>query len=77
MLATIVALTLGLRAVSRGDKWQSQMMMRARIGAQGFTILAVLASIMYAGHSGPPLQTPTTTHRKSIDRQVKTSSSSS
>ncbi|CAF1385204.1 unnamed protein product [Adineta steineri] len=49
LLATVAALTLGLRAVSRGDKWQSQMMMRARIGAQGFTILAVLASIMYAG----------------------------
>ncbi|CAF4195971.1 unnamed protein product, partial [Rotaria magnacalcarata] len=28
----VAALTLGLRAVSRGDKWQSQMMMRARIG---------------------------------------------
>jgi len=28
MLATVAALTLGLRAVTRGDKWQSQMMMR-------------------------------------------------
>ncbi|CAF0910783.1 unnamed protein product [Rotaria sp. Silwood1] len=32
LLTTVAALTLGLRAVSRGDKWQSQMMMRARIG---------------------------------------------
>ncbi|CAF0842743.1 unnamed protein product [Rotaria sordida] len=58
LLTTVGALTLGLRAVSRGDKWQSQMMMRARIGAQGFTILAVLASIMYAGQSREPTQTP-------------------
>jgi hypothetical protein len=28
MLATVAALTFGLRATSRGDKWQSQMMMR-------------------------------------------------
>ena len=28
LLATVGALTLGLRAMNRGDKWQSQMMMR-------------------------------------------------
>ena len=28
LLATVAALTFGLRAMSRGDKWQSQMMMR-------------------------------------------------
>ncbi len=28
LLATVAALTLGLRATTRGDKWQSQMMMR-------------------------------------------------
>ncbi|CAF2884005.1 unnamed protein product [Rotaria sp. Silwood2] len=61
LLTTVAALTLGLRAVSRGDKWQSQMMMRARIGAQGFTILAVLASIMYAGQSREPTPTPAPT----------------
>ncbi len=33
--------------------------------AQGFTILAVLASIMYAGHSQQPLEPPRTTRRSS------------
>ncbi|CAF1214147.1 unnamed protein product [Rotaria sp. Silwood1] len=40
LLTTVAALTLGLRAVSRGDKWQSQMMMRARIGYVLFYSLA-------------------------------------
>ncbi|CAF0890920.1 unnamed protein product [Adineta ricciae] len=65
LLATVAALTLGLRAVSRGDRWQSQMMMRARIGAQGFTILAVLASIMYAGQSQGPVDEPSPPRRSS------------
>jgi len=65
LLATVAALTLGLRAVSRGDKWQSQMMMRARIGAQGFTILAVLASIMYAGHNQQSTEASPTSRRSS------------
>ncbi|CAF0963185.1 unnamed protein product [Didymodactylos carnosus] len=50
MLATVAALVLGLRAMKRGDKMQSQYYMRARIGAQGVTILTVIASIMYAGY---------------------------
>ncbi len=33
--------------------------------AQGFTILAVLASIMYAGHSQQSTETPPTTRRSS------------
>jgi len=33
--------------------------------AQGFTILAVLASIMYAGHTQEPIETPPKTGQSS------------
>ncbi|EDV22925.1 uncharacterized protein TRIADDRAFT_17859, partial [Trichoplax adhaerens] len=46
MLATTVALSYGLVNFRRGDQKMSQMMMRARVGAQGATILAVIGGLL-------------------------------
>merc|ERR1712126_261331 len=43
---TTLALLLGLRAFRRQDKHMSQLMMRARVGAQGFTVLALLGGVL-------------------------------
>ncbi|KAL7748064.1 palmitoyltransferase akr1 [Sorochytrium milnesiophthora] len=40
---TVAALTRGIVAWRQGDSKMSQQMMRARVGAQGFTVLALLA----------------------------------
>ncbi|RDD40530.1 HIG1 domain family member 2A, mitochondrial [Trichoplax sp. H2] len=49
MLATTVALSYGLVNFRRGDQKMSQMMMRARVGAQGATILAVIGGLLVSG----------------------------
>lgn len=44
-LATVGALTYGLWCFRQGRGRDSQTMMRARIAAQGFTMIAVLAGL--------------------------------
>ncbi|GLV43729.1 uncharacterized protein CBL_06947 [Carabus blaptoides fortunei] len=44
-LATFCALSYGLWSFRHGRKQMSQYMMRARIAAQGFTIIALVAGI--------------------------------
>lgn len=53
MLATTIALSLGLNAMRKGNKKKSQMMMRARIYAQGFTVLTLLGGIIIAARFKP------------------------
>ncbi|XP_076993822.1 HIG1 domain family member 2A, mitochondrial [Tamandua tetradactyla] len=53
-LGTAAALTYGLFCFHRGHSQRSQLMMRTRIAAQGFTVAAILvglvASAMKSGH---------------------------
>ncbi|XP_022607784.1 HIG1 domain family member 2A, mitochondrial [Seriola dumerili] len=44
-LATAGALIYGLRAFQQGKTHQSQLLMRGRIAAQGFTIVALLVGV--------------------------------
>ncbi|XP_071476782.1 HIG1 domain family member 2A, mitochondrial-like [Diadema antillarum] len=44
-MATAGALTYGLVMFKRGQTGKSQMMMRARVAAQGLTIMAVLVGV--------------------------------
>lgn len=44
--ATTVALGLGLWNFRKGNSRMSQKMMRARIGAQGFTVMALLVGVL-------------------------------
>ncbi|XP_071314076.1 HIG1 domain family member 2A, mitochondrial [Trachinotus anak] len=44
-LATAGALMYGLRAFQQGKTHQSQLLMRGRIAAQGFTIVALLVGV--------------------------------
>ena len=44
-LATALALAFGIRAFFKKDVKMSQKMMRARVGAQGFTVLALLTGV--------------------------------
>ncbi|KAI1091780.1 hypoxia induced protein conserved region-domain-containing protein [Rostrohypoxylon terebratum] len=46
---TVLAVINAWRAMRRGDHAQVQRMFRARIGAQGFTILAIVAGGAYYG----------------------------
>ncbi len=46
-LLTAAALTYGLYSFKSGRRQMSQTMMRARIGAQGFTVLSILVGIGY------------------------------
>ncbi|XP_050544538.1 HIG1 domain family member 2A [Daktulosphaira vitifoliae] len=48
-LLTVGFLSYGLRDMYRGDKMRSQMMMRGRIAAQGFTVVALLGGLFYKG----------------------------
>ncbi|XP_015930012.1 HIG1 domain family member 2A, mitochondrial [Parasteatoda tepidariorum] len=48
LVATTVALSCGLYAMKSGNKRRSQLMMRARIGAQGFTVAALIMGILVA-----------------------------
>nr|XP_046262271.1 HIG1 domain family member 2A, mitochondrial [Scatophagus argus] len=45
-LATAGALTFGLRAFHQGKTRQSQMWMRARIFAQGFTVVTIVVGVV-------------------------------
>ena len=44
---TIFALGKGLSSMRKGDAQSSQRMMRLRIKAQGFTVLALVAGTLY------------------------------
>lgn len=44
-LATACALSYGLYSFRKGDKKMSQMMMRTRIAAQGFTVVALVIGV--------------------------------
>lgn len=44
-LATFCALTFGLHSFRKGDRRMSQLMMRARIAAQGFTVVALIIGV--------------------------------
>ncbi|KAG9263815.1 HIG1 domain family member 2A, mitochondrial [Astyanax mexicanus] len=44
-LGTAGALTYGLRAFKHGKTHQSQMLMRTRIFAQGFTVIAIIVGV--------------------------------
>ncbi len=46
-LATAGVLLGGLRSFATGSRERSQMFMRARVFAQGFTVLAVAATVLY------------------------------
>ncbi|XP_037724315.1 HIG1 domain family member 2A, mitochondrial [Drosophila subpulchrella] len=45
-LATTAALTAGLYNFRTGNRKMSQIMMRTRIAAQGFTVLALVAGVV-------------------------------
>ncbi|XP_029439445.1 HIG1 domain family member 2A, mitochondrial [Rhinatrema bivittatum] len=47
-LATAGVLTCGLIAFQQGKTRQSQLLMRARIAAQGFTVAAIMAGVVAA-----------------------------
>ena len=47
LAVTTFALTYGLWQLKTGDRAMSQKMMRLRVGAQGFTILAILGGVTY------------------------------
>lgn len=46
-LATVGALTYGLLSFVRGDTRMQQYMMRARVAAQGGTLIAVVGGVVY------------------------------
>ncbi|CAG2121301.1 unnamed protein product [Medioppia subpectinata] len=48
MIGTTFCLTYGLICMRRGDSRKQQLMMRGRIAAQGFTIMALISGIMYS-----------------------------
>ncbi|XP_055390162.1 HIG1 domain family member 2A, mitochondrial [Condylostylus longicornis] len=47
-LATAGALTFGLYSFRKGDRRMSQVMMRTRILAQGFTVLALIGGVAFS-----------------------------
>ncbi|CAL1269754.1 unnamed protein product [Larinioides sclopetarius] len=53
MLATTAALSYGVYSMRSGNKKRSQMMMRARVLCQGFTIAALLVGIVVASKTKP------------------------
>jgi len=48
-LATVGFLGVGLKNMYDGNRLKSQMMMRGRIAAQGFTVIAILGGLFYQG----------------------------
>lgn len=52
-MLTLTALTYGLWCFRQGRGRDSQMMMRARIAAQGFTVVAILGGIVLGASTGP------------------------
>ncbi|XP_077328514.1 HIG1 domain family member 2A, mitochondrial [Lithobates pipiens] len=53
-LATAGALTYGLIAFKQGKTRQSQLLMRTRIAAQGFTVAAIMFGVYMAAAKSPP-----------------------
>jgi len=47
LVATIGALSYGLWQMKTGDKIMSQKMMRLRVAAQAFTVVALLSGVLY------------------------------
>jgi len=47
LAATIGALSYGLWQMKTGDRVMSQKMMRLRVAAQGFTVIALLTGVVY------------------------------
>ncbi|CAH1399014.1 unnamed protein product [Nezara viridula] len=45
-LATTACLSYGLYCFRRGERRMSQIMMRARVAAQGFTVLAIVGGLL-------------------------------
>lgn len=45
-VATVAALSFGMYSFYRGNTAMSQYMMRARVGAQAFTILSIVAGFL-------------------------------
>ncbi|KAM8973013.1 HIG1 domain family member 2A, mitochondrial-like [Pelodytes ibericus] len=52
-LATAGALTYGLISFKKGNTRQSQLMMRTRILAQGFTVAAIMVGVVMAAFKPP------------------------
>ncbi|XP_070541440.1 HIG1 domain family member 2A, mitochondrial-like [Ptychodera flava] len=52
MITTAVVLSMGLAQFRRGDRRKSQTMMRMRIGAQGFTVMALIMGIVVTATKG-------------------------
>jgi len=48
-LVTVGFLGFGLKNMYEGDRMKSQMMMRGRIAAQAFTVVAILGGLFYQG----------------------------
>lgn len=48
-VVTLGFLGVGLKSMYDGNRMKSQMMMRGRIAAQGFTIVALLGGLFYQG----------------------------
>lgn len=48
-MITVGFLGVGLKSMYDGNRMKSQMMMRGRIAAQGFTIVALLGGLFYQG----------------------------
>ena len=44
------ALTYGIWQMKTGDRAMSQKMMRLRVAAQGFTVVALLGGVFYSAH---------------------------
>uniref|UniRef100_A0A2R5LE53 Putative induced by hypoxia n=1 Tax=Ornithodoros turicata TaxID=34597 RepID=A0A2R5LE53_9ACAR len=51
LIATVSCLVMGLNAMRTNQPVRSQMMMRGRVLAQGFTIAAILVGIMMSASS--------------------------
>ena len=49
-MATSVALSYGLWQMKTGNRDMSQKMMRLRVVAQGFTVVALVAGVAQAGY---------------------------
>jgi len=47
LIATVGALSYGLWQMKTGDKVMSQKMMRLRVAAQSFTVVALLTGVLY------------------------------
>ncbi|XP_051834951.1 HIG1 domain family member 2A, mitochondrial [Antechinus flavipes] len=52
-LATAGALSYGLYCFHRGNSQRSQLMMRTRILAQGFTVVAILGGLVVSAMKSP------------------------